>query len=1810
MKHSSSQVALQNKRTISCLAALAVASLVALPIRAQTTWSGGASPDLNWSTGGNWSTATAPGAGEAVVFGATGTVGSSSTINNSVDLSFAGTVGSLTYNQVGSGVYHVTEIPAGQTLTVSGAATVGGLNADGSITLTYMTGGGTFAVNGTPFKVGNAGASSTSTLNATLDMSGLSNFVYNASSSTWILAGNGSDARGGGVLNLAGQSNNITVNTISFNTGSGNNSGFHSLLQFGAGTNILNVGTFVVCQTKAQFATVQFLGTAPATAGVRIRGVNGNSDDTSRANITLGDRNNTGGGNTDGEMLLNGHPVDIKADTLLVGQDRTGSGANTHGGIGILQFDKGTIDANTITMAVESSAGTAAAATGTITVGSAGTLIAGTGGISLANKSGGGTSAAGTLNVIGGQVICSNNITRANSAAVGSIAMTNGSVTLTTIGSTIGTGTLPINALSISNSTLNLPSAAAQSIYVTNLNLGGTTNIINIASLPSINTYPTILPIIQSTTVSGTFNLGVGPLPGGYSGFFSNNAGSILLVVTNGPSTIPITWQGYGGGFPNSSWDTTTANWLTSGNTATAYSNLRFVVFNDLASNNAVSINEDVSPLGITVTNAALTYTFTGGNKITGSGTLTKQGTGTLILDNSGANDFTGGVVLGGGTLQVGNNDGGGNLPNTGVIQNNGTLVFARTDTVGVSNNISGAGSLKQLGGGTLRLGGANSFTGSVWVTNNSTLQLGSSATLPTGTITTVANGSTLDLNGFSGGGSVVTKGVGSGNGAVNNAGGAISGFLGLTNLTITGDITLGTTGNRWDLRSTGGTTGTNLAVFSTGGQPYNLTKVGTGGTGTVPGFLGFVSVAVDTNLADINVQQGTFEVEGNTTSLGNPTNKLTIESGAAFMTYSATNQFNKVIVLKDGGTIQNGNGNNTIIGPLTLTNVNSSANCIFNIGGTSLTLSNVITGDGTLYKTTGTNILNINGNSPNFAGGIYLGAGTIVLNGTLNNALGVTENLGKFAVNGHLLGAGVTVGFASSLTGSGLIDGAVTVNGFVSPGDSNAVATLTMGSLTFQGNAWFDLNLKNGVGGGTNDLIVVNGDLTMNGGNLYINPLTILQTGVSYRLFNYTGNLNWNADPNIPSVNGYTFTLDHSTSGQVNLVASGGPAVWNGGSSTGSTWTDAANWGGTAITVGGALNFGGTTRVNNTNDFADGTSFGDMTFIPGAGSFVLNGGAVALAGDIVNFSTNTETINLGLSYGNNRIIDGDSGRLVINNGLTNTANLTTVTLNGTGTLVDIVGADAAAKTNSVVLSSSNANWTLIDNSGSTPISAPWAFLINSGTFNFGTATSAPNFTNTTVNGAPQDNTLGNIAGATATLNLSNGTFTTTARFNTAAALNCTSIVNQVGGVWNLGTQFQGANGGSAGEMSILNLSGGTLNIGTAANPSSQLYLASRGNGILNLSGSATVNCGTLDLARNAAGNSIACTGVVNLNGGTLAVTRVGTATANAQTGVSFNPSATFNFNGGVLKARGSSSTFFQGSTAAPVIPISAIVKAGGAIVDSDTNSITFLEPLTHDSTLGVTPDGGLLKKGSGTLTLGTVNTYTGPTIVTNGTLAINGSVATAVTVSSNATLAGTGTVSNNVTINNYGSLSPGGANTIGQLMVIGDVTLAANSTNVMDLNKGTATNDLLLATGPAATTITYGGTLVLTNISGSLASTDTFKLFNATNYAGTFSAVLPAVPAPGLGWNTNTLATDGTLRLVATVNLTPTNVTAVVSGNQLTLSWPSDHTGWHLQAQTNSLSAGLGTNWVTIPNTDQSNQYTTTIDPTQGTVFYRMVYP
>jgi len=73
---------------------------------------------------------------------------------------------------------------------------------------------------------------------------------------------------------------------------------------------------------------------------------------------------------------------------------------------------------------------------------------------------------------------------------------------------------------------------------------------------------------------------------------------------------------------------------------------------------------------------------------------------------------------------------------------------------------------------------------------------------------------------------------------------------------------------------------------------------------------------------------------------------------------------------------------------------------------------------------------------------------------------------------------------------------------------------------------------------------------------------------------------------------------------------------------------------------------------------------------------------------------------------------------------------------------------------------------------------------------------------------------------------------------------------------------------------------------------------------------------------------------------------------------------------------------------------------------------------------------------------------------------------------------------------------------------------------------------------------------------------------------------------------------------------IAPPAISATVSSGRLELTWPADGMSWQLQVQTNSLNAGIGSNWVTIPNPSGTNQFHFPVDAANGSVFCRLVLP
>ncbi len=291
---------------------------------------------------------------------------------------------------------------------------------------------------------------------------------------------------------------------------------------------------------------------------------------------------------------------------------------------------------------------------------------------------------------------------------------------------------------------------------------------------------------------------------------------------------------------------------------------------------------------------------------------------------------------------------------------------------------------------------------------------------------------------------------------------------------------------------------------------------------------------------------------------------------------------------------------------------------------------------------------------------------------------------------------------------------------------------------------------------------------------------------------------------------------------------------------------------------------------------------------------------------------------------------------------------------------------------------------------------------------------------------------------------------------------------------------------------------------------------------------------------------------------------------------------------------------------------VNSVLTVAGSPTATNTWAIKLVNDLDnqldHTSTLGLTVT-------SGTLILLSTNDYTGPTLVTGGRLLLNtgsgltaGFVgqlgATPVTVSGTGTLGGNGYVAGPVTVTTGGTIAPGSS--IGVLTLGNDLTLGASGTSQFEIDLNAGTTDLLEVAG----TVTLGGTIVVTNLGTQpIASTTVLKLFNAAAYAPGSVTVVPASPAYGLRWDTSQLAVDGTLR-TAPLNTTPVNMTSQVTGGNLEVSWPADHTGWRLESQTNALSVGLQGTWYNVPGSSTTNRVFVPIVPGNPTVFLRLVHP
>ena len=254
-------------------------------------------------------------------------------------------------------------------------------------------------------------------------------------------------------------------------------------------------------------------------------------------------------------------------------------------------------------------------------------------------------------------------------------------------------------------------------------------------------------------------------------------------------------------------------------------------------------------------------------------------------------------------------------------------------------------------------------------------------------------------------------------------------------------------------------------------------------------------------------------------------------------------------------------------------------------------------------------------------------------------------------------------------------------------------------------------------------------------------------------------------------------------------------------------------------------------------------------------------------------------------------------------------------------------------------------------------------------------------------------------------------------------------------------------------------------------------------------------------------------------------------------------------------------------------VTLNSLSDASGNVVNLQGNTLTLGDAADASVLLGVVQGtGGLVKTASDTLTLGAANTYSGPTAVAAGTLAVNGSIAASstVSVSAGAVLVGTGSILGAATVS--GTVSPASTGTVGTLS-FGSIAFAGGSSLSLDLASGAS--DEVVASGPVSLA---GAVLNLanSNTDSSLPLGTVLTIVqSSTPIAGTFAG-LPegtTIIAGGQGFKISYLGSGGDA-----VTLTRTTFSSVYQwvGGGANSNW-NTAANWQLISGAGSFPNGVG---------------------------------
>ncbi|ECD1551711.1 autotransporter outer membrane beta-barrel domain-containing protein [Salmonella enterica subsp. enterica serovar Ouagadougou] len=439
-----------------------------------------------------------------------------------------------------------------------------------------------------------------------------------------------------------------------------------------------------------------------------------------------------------------------------------------------------------------------------------------------------------------------------------------------------------------------------------------------------------------------------------------------------------------------------------------------------------VASNVEALGTGDVTDNATLEMN-TGGdfdNAISGSGQVVKSGDETLTL--SGANSYTGGTIISGGTLVATNVDALG----TGDVTDNATLELNTGGTF--DNAIGGSGKVEKSGDDALTLSGRNTYTGGTTI-NDGTLVATSVEALGSGDVT---NDAVLALNT----GGDFANNIG-GTGSVVKSGDetlTLSGSNTYTGGTLISSGTL--VANDVNALGTGDVTDNATLMLNTGGDFIN----NIGGTGRVEksGDDTLTLSGSNTYTGGTLISGGTL-VASNVEALGSGdvTNNAVLElntggtfdnaisgsgqvvkSGDETLTLSGANSYTGGTTINDGTLIA------TSVDALGSGDVTDNATLALNTGGT---FDNTISGSGKVEKS-GDDALTLSG-ANSYTGGTLISGGTLIASNV--EALGTGD-----VTNNATLELNTGGDFDNAISGSGQV---------VKSGDK----TLTLsGSNTYTG--------------------------------------------------------------------------------------------------------------------------------------------------------------------------------------------------------------------------------------------------------------------------------------------------------------------------------------------------------------------------------------------------------------------------------------------------------------------------------------------------------------------------------------------------------------------------------------------------------------------------------------------------------------------------------------------------------------------------------------------------------------------------------------